>query len=186
MSVDFLIVGAGFAGSVCAERLAASGYKCFIIDCRDHIGGNAFDESDAYGVIVHRYGPHIFHTNSARIFQYLSRFTEWRPYEHRSLSFVGQNLYPFPVNLNTINRFYGLKLGEKEAAAYLGRIRETRAALRTSEDIVLSSAGRDLYEKFFANYIRKQWGLNASELKASVTARVLIRTNVSVQRSHLD
>src|SRR5690606_14926543 len=98
---DALVVGAGFAGSVMAERLASSGRRVLLIDRRSHIGGNAYDEPDAAGVLVHRYGPHIFHTNSAEVFDYLSRFTPWRPYEHRVLPRVGDRLVPMPINRTT-------------------------------------------------------------------------------------
>ena len=174
---EFLIVGAGYAGAVVAERLASAGRRVRVIDRRPHIAGNAYDEPDAQGVLVHRYGPHIFHTNSERIFRYLSRFTEWRAYEHRVLSCVEGRLYPFPINRDTLNRLYGLNLDEAGAAAFFERVREPREPVRTSEDVVLSSVGHDLYEKFFLNYTRKQWGLDPSQLKAGVAARIPTRTN---------
>lgn len=172
-----LIVGAGFAGCVAARELADGGRIVHLIDRRPHLGGNAFDELDANGVLVHRYGPHIFHTNAERIFQYLSRFTEWRPYEHRVLGVVEGRLYPFPINRDTLNWLYGLRLDEAGAAEFFERVREPRDPLRTSEDVVLNSVGRDLYEKFFLNYTRKQWGLEPSQLKAGVAARIPVRTN---------
>lgn len=172
-----LIIGAGFAGSVTARELAEAGHRVHIIDKRPHIAGNAYDEPDAHGVLVHRYGPHIFHTNGERIFQYLSRFTEWHPYEHRVRGVVDGKQYPFPINLDTLNRLYGLDLDEAGATAFFERVREPREPVRTSEDVVLNSVGRDLYEKFFLNYTRKQWGLEPSELKAGVAARIPVRTN---------
>ncbi|MEW9571165.1 UDP-galactopyranose mutase [Rhodanobacter sp. Si-c] len=172
-----LIVGAGFAGSVTARELAEAGHRVRVIDKRPHIAGNAYDERDAYGVLVHRYGPHIFHTNGERIFQWLSRFTEWRPYEHRVRGVVDGRPYPFPINRDTLNQLYGLDLDEAGAAAFFERVREPREPVRTSEDVVLNSVGRDLYEKFFLNYTRKQWGLEPSELKAGVAARIPVRTN---------
>jgi UDP-galactopyranose mutase len=172
-----LIVGAGYAGSVMARDLADSGWRVHVIDKRPHIAGNAYDELDERGVLVHRYGPHIFHTNGERIFQWLSRFTEWRPYEHRVRGVVKGKLYPFPINRDTLNRLYGLDLDEPGAAAFFERVREPRDPVRTSEDVVLNSVGRDLYEKFFLNYTRKQWGLDPSELKAGVAARIPVRTN---------
>jgi UDP-galactopyranose mutase len=144
-----LIVGAGYAGSVMARELADAGHRVHIIDKRPHIAGNAYDEPDAQGVLVHRYGPHIFHTNGERIFQWLSRFTEWRPYEHRVRGVVDGKLYPFPINRDTLNRLYDLDLDEAGAAAFFERVREPRDPLATSEDVVLNSVGRDLYEKFF-------------------------------------
>ena len=107
---DYLIVGAGFAGSVIAERLASqAGKKILIIDKRPHIGGNTYDYYDRAGILVHKYGPHIFHTNSREIFDYLGQFTEWRPYEHRVLASVDGRLVPLPINLDTINQLYGLQ-----------------------------------------------------------------------------
>ena len=177
MKYDVLIVGAGFAGSVCAERLASAGKKVLLIDRRNHIGGNAFDRPDDHGVLVHPYGPHIFHTNSKRIFEYLSRFTTWRFYEHRVRAQVNGNLYPIPINRTTINRLYGLKLSEGEVAQYLDSVRQRREKVLTSEDVVLSSVGLDLCEKFFRGYTRKQWGLDLSELSVAVAARIPTRTN---------
>ena len=176
---DTLVVGAGFAGSVIAERLAAdSGQRVLVVDRRPHIGGNAFDEHDAAGVLIHRYGPHIFHTNSADVFDYLSRFTKWRPYEHRVLASVGEQFVPMPINRTTLNALYGLSLDSDAAAeAFLASRAEPVADVRTSEDVVVSAVGRELYETFFQGYTRKQWGLDPSELDKSVTARVPTRTS---------
>jgi len=176
-SSHVLIAGAGYAGSVMARELADAGRTVLVIDKRPHIAGNAFDELDAHGVLVHRYGPHIFHTNAERISAWLSRFTEWRPYEHRVRGVVDGALYPFPINRDTLNRLYGLDLDEAGAAAFFERVREPREPVLTSEDVVLNSVGRDLYEKFFLNYTRKQWGLDPSQLKAGVAARIPVRTN---------
>lgn len=181
---DWLIVGAGFAGSVLAERLAAErGDRVLVVDRRDHIAGNAFDHTDAAGVLIHRYGPHIFHTNSEQVFAYLSRFTAWRPYEHRVLAEVKSPVtgaamqVPIPINLDTINRLYGLSLTEEAMQAWLAARAEPVAQIRTSEDVVVSTVGRELYELFFRGYTRKQWALDPSELDKSVTARVPTRTN---------
>lgn len=176
-SSTILIVGAGYAGSVMARELADAGHQVLVIDKRPHIAGNAYDELDAHGVLVHRYGPHIFHTNGERIFEYLSRFTEWRPYEHRVRGVVKGVAYPFPINRDTLNQLYGLDLDEAGAAAFFERVREPREPVLTSEDVVLNSVGRDLYEKFFLNYTRKQWGLDPSQLKSGVAARIPVRTN---------
>ena len=175
--LDALIVGAGFAGSVVARDLADAGHRVLVIDRRPHIGGNAYDAYDAYGVLTHRYGPHIFHTNSERVYTWLSRHTEWLQYEHRVLADIDGRLVPIPVNRTTINRLYNLTLDEEGVAAYLERVREPRAEIRTSEDVVLSSVGRDLCDKLFRGYTRKQWGLELSELGAGVAARIPTRTN---------
>ena len=175
---DYLIVGAGFAGSVLAERLAAgSDKKVLICDKRPHIGGNAYDHYNEAGILVHKYGPHIFHTNARDVFDYLSRFTEWRPYEHRVRASVDGQIVPMPINLDTINTLYGLNLTSFEVEDFFKKVAEPCAEIRTSEDVVVSKVGRELYEKFFRNYTRKQWGLDPSELDASVTSRVPTRTN---------
>lgn len=175
--VDVLVVGAGFAGSVIAERFASSGKSVLIVDKRAHIGGNAFDEYDHNGVLIHRYGPHIFHTNSTLVSEYLSRFTEWRLYEHRVLSCVDGTLYPMPINRTTINQYYGLELGEHDLEAFLENLSEKRSPIRNSEDLVLNSVGRELCDKFFRNYTRKQWNLDLSELSPAVAGRVPVRIN---------
>ena len=174
---DFLIVGAGFAGSVCAERLATRGERVLVIDKRSHIGGNAYDCPDENGVIIHRYGPHIFHTNSRKIFAYLSRFTQWRFYEHKVLAQVDDALYPIPINRITLSKLYGIELDEAGAAAHLERVRIPKEPVSTSEDVVLNSVGTDLCEKFFRGYTKKQWGLDLSELSAGVAARIPTRAN---------
>jgi UDP-galactopyranose mutase len=175
---DYLIVGAGFAGSVLAERLANNaGKKVLVCDVRPHIAGNAYDHYNDDGLLIHKYGPHIFHTNSRDVFDYLSLFTEWRPYQHRVRAMVDGQLVPMPINLDTINQLYGLNLTAFEVDAFLQSVAEPRDQILTSEDVVISKVGRELYEKFFRGYTRKQWGLDPSELDASVTARVPTRTN---------
>ncbi len=174
---DALVIGAGFAGSVLAERLAAgSGKRVLVIDKRPHIGGNAFDHADAAGIMVHRYGPHIFHTNSDEVFAYLSRFTKWRPYEHRVLASVGDKLVPIPINRTTLNRLYALNLPDEAAAAAFLADRAEPREITTSEDVVVAAVGRELYETFFQGYTRKQWGLDPSELDKAVTGPVPTRT----------
>jgi UDP-galactopyranose mutase len=175
---DYLIVGAGYAGSVLAERLArVAGKKVLIIDKRPHIAGNAYDHYNDQGILVHKYGPHIFHTNSREVFEYLSQFTEWRRYEHRVLASVDGQLVPIPINLDTVNKLYGLNLTSFQVEEFFKSVAEPRKEIRTSEDVIVSRVGRELYEKFFRNYTRKQWDLDPSELDASVTARVPTRTN---------
>ncbi|GFE70689.1 UDP-galactopyranose mutase [Chroococcus sp. FPU101] len=175
---DYLVVGAGFSGSVIAERLASqSGKKVLVVDKRNHIGGNAYDHYDEHGVLVHKYGPHIFHTNCREVFDYLSQFTQWRSYEHRVLASVDGQLVPIPINLDTINKLYGMNLNSFEAEEFFKSVAEPRDVIRTSEDVVISKVGQTLYEKFFRNYTRKQWGLDPSELDKSVIARIPTRTN---------
>lgn len=175
---DWLVVGAGFAGSVIAERLASQrDEKVLLIDRRPHIGGNAYDRHNKAGILIHQYGPHIFHTNSKTVFDYLSNFTAWRTYKHRVLAEVDGMQLPIPINLDTINRLYGLSLTSIELEGWLAARAEPIEVIRTAEDVVLSTVGRELYEKFFRGYTRKQWGVDPSELDKSVTARVPTRTN---------
>lgn len=175
---DYLIVGAGFAGAVLAERLASlAGKKVLIIDKRNHIGGNTFDFFNEAGILIHKYGPHIFHTNSEDVYNYLSNFTGWRPYQHRVLASVDGRLVPIPINLNTINELYGLNLNSDEVESFFASKAIKKDQILTSEDVVLNKVGKDLYEKFFKNYTKKQWDLDPSELDASVTARIPTRKN---------
>lgn len=177
VSREIVVIGAGFAGSVVSRELAEAGHRIRVIEKRPHIAGNAYDRRDNHGVLIHVYGPHIFHTNAERVSDYLSRFTEWRPYEHRVLAHYAGILYPLPVNRLTINHLYGLDLDEAGVERFLENVREPRDAIKTSEDVVLSSVGHDLCEKFFRGYTRKQWGLDLSELSAGVAARIPVRTN---------
>jgi len=175
---DYLIVGAGFAGSVLAERLATrSNKKVLVIDKRSHIGGNAYDHYNEDGILIHKYGPHIFHTNSKDVFDYLGNFTDWRPYEHRVLASVDGQLVPMPINLDTINKLYGLNLTSFQVEEFFASVAEEVPVVKTSEDVVVSKVGRELYNKFFKNYTNKQWGLDPSQLDKSVTSRVPTRTN---------
>src|SRR5436305_3069875 len=133
---DYLIVGAGYAGSVLAERLArGSGKQVLLVDRRPHIGGNAYDHYDESGILVHKYGPHIFHTNSNEVFDYLSRFTDWRQYQHKVLASVDGQLLPVPINLDTINKMYGLTLNSFEMEQFLASRAEVKQQVRTSEDV---------------------------------------------------
>ncbi len=177
---DYLIVGAGFAGSVLAERLASQHQaRVLLVDRRPHIAGNAYDELNDAGILYHKYGPHIFHTNSDQVVDYLSQFTEWRPYEHRVLAEVRGKQVPIPINRTTLNALFDLDLkSDEEAADYLASRAERVEDIATSEDVVINAVGRELYELFFRGYTRKQWGLDPSELDKSVTARIPTRTNV--------
>ena len=173
-----MIVGAGLAGSVLAERLAKhSNKKILIIDKRNHIAGNTFDFYNEDGILVHKYGPHIFHTNSKDVFEYLSHFTDWRPYEHHVLASVDGQLVPIPINQNTINTLYGLNLSSEQIQDFYDSKAEKKDVIKTSEDVVINVVGKELYEKFFKHYTIKQWDLDPSQLDASVTARVPTRTN---------
>ncbi len=174
---DFLVVGAGFAGCVVARELADAGCRVRVIDRRPHLAGNAFDRLDDHGILIHEYGPHIFHTNSDKVLRWLSKFTDWRFYEHRVLAQVGDQQLPVPINRTTVNRLYGLNLDEQGVVEFFASRREPRDPVRTSEDVVVGTVGRDLCDKFFRGYTRKQWGLDLSELSSSVTARVPTRTN---------
>ncbi|MCB9217967.1 MAG: UDP-galactopyranose mutase [Ignavibacteriales bacterium] len=179
MKYDFLIVGAGFAGSVFAERIASQlNKKVLIVEKRNHIGGNAYDEYDEHGILVHRYGPHIFHTNSKKVFDYLSQFTEWRFYEHRVLAKLNDKLFPIPINRTTINKLYNKKFTtDAEVAEFYNNVKQKRYPIKNSEDIIVNQVGVDLYEKFFKFYTKKQWDLDPSELSPSVCGRIPIRTN---------
>jgi UDP-galactopyranose mutase len=176
---DYLIVGAGFAGSVLAERLASQhGARVLLIDRRPHVGGNAYDEPNEAGILYHKYGPHIFHTNSDQVWDYLSQFTEWRPYEHRVRAVVRDKLVPIPINRTTLNELFDLDLEtDEEAADYLASRAEPVEDIKTSEDVVINAVGRELYELFFQGYTRKQWGLDPSQLDKQVTSRIPTRTN---------
>ncbi len=175
---DYVVVGAGFAGATIAERIASQlGKRVLVVDKRDHIAGNAYDFYNEYGILIHQYGPHIFHTSAQKVVDYLSQFTNWRPYEHRVLAEVEGKLLPMPINLDTVNRLYGLDLDSEGLQKFLAERAEPKAEIRTSEDVVVSKVGRDLYEKFFRNYTRKQWGLDPSQLDSSVAARVPARLN---------
>jgi UDP-galactopyranose mutase len=175
---DWLVVGAGFAGSVIARQLAEQrDESVLVIDRRPHIGGNAYDRYDRAGVLIHQYGPHIFHTNSQAIFDFLSQFTDWRPYEHRVLAHVDNQLLPIPINLDTVNRLYGLNLNSEELERWFAEQAEPVDEIKTSEDVVVSKVGRDLFQKFFEGYTKKQWGVYPRELDKSVTSRVPTRTN---------
>ena len=177
---DVVIAGAGFAGSVMAERLAeASGKRVLVVDKRPHVAGNAYDHHDKAGLLIHQYGPHIFHTNSDQVVDYLSRFTAWRPYEHRVLADVDGKLLPMPINRTTLNGLYNLNLqSDEDAAAFLAAQAEPVEKIETSRDVVVNAVGSHLYETFFQGYTRKQWGLDPSQLDKSVTSRVPTRTSL--------
>jgi UDP-galactopyranose mutase len=175
--LDVLVVGAGFAGAVCARRMAEDyGLRVMVIDRRPHVAGNAHDAPDEHGVLIHTYGPHIFHTNAEKVIEFLSRFTDWRPYEHRVWAEVDGQIVPLPINRRTIEALHRVDLAtEEDTAAYLAALAEPRAELKNSEDAVVAKVGRDLYERLFRGYTRKQWSLDPSELHAQVCARLPVR-----------
>jgi UDP-galactopyranose mutase len=176
-SFDFFVVGAGFAGATLARLVAESGKRVLVIDRRPHLAGNAYDFIDpSTGIRVHKYGPHLFHTNHREVWEFLSRFTAWLPYEHRAQSCVDGKLYPFPINIDTVNALYGTHHTEATIEGFYASVRETRE-IRNSEDSALARVGRDLYEKFFKNYTKKQWDLWPSELDRAVMERIPLRTN---------
>jgi len=176
---DYLIVGAGFAGSVLSERLASQhGARILLVDRRPHVGGNAYDEPNEAGILYHKYVPHIFHTNSEQVVDYLSQFTSWRPYEHRVRAYVRGQLVPIPINRTTLNLLFDANLEtDEDAAAYLAARAEPVDEITTSQDVVVNAVGRELYELFFRGYTRKQWGLDPSDLDKQVTSRIPTRTN---------
>ena len=175
---DVLVVGTGLAGSTIAERCATEfGANVLLIDRRPHLAGNCHDPVNADGLQYHQYGPHIFHTNAEHVVDYLSAFTEWRTYVHRVLANVDGRLVPIPINQTTINALYELDLDEAGVAAFLQRAAEPRSEIRSSEDVILSRVGRELYERFFRGYTRKQWGRDPAELDASVCGRIPSRSD---------
>ena len=175
---DTLVVGAGFAGCVLAERLASqNGQRVLVNDKPPHIGGKAYERHEDAGVLVHAYGPHIVHTHSADVFASLSQFTAWRPYQHGVLVSVDGQLVPMPINLDTVNRLYCLQLTAFQMDEFLASVAEKTESVCNSEDVVVNRVGRDLYNKFFRGCTRKQWALDPSDLDASVTARVPARPN---------
>ena len=172
-----MIIGAGFAGATCARKCAEAGFEVELVENRNHIGGNAYDHYDEHGILIHKYGPHIFHTNDKRIVEFLSQFTDWRFYEHRVLVRDRDRLIPFPINRLTLKKVFGRTFNENEAKEHFESVRVDIQQIKTSEDVVLSSVGHDLCELFFRGYTKKQWGIDLSDLSAGVAARIPTRTN---------
>jgi UDP-galactopyranose mutase len=179
VTYDFLIVGAGFAGAIMAERIATQlNKKVLLVEKRNHIGGNAFDEYDVHGVLIHRYGPHIFHTNSKKVLDYLSLFTNWLPYEHKVLAKLNGELYPIPINRLTLGKLYKRDFkNDNDAGIFLDSIKENRKPILNSEDVIVNKVGYDLFNKFFRTYTKKQWDLEPKDLSPSVCGRIPVRTN---------
>ena len=178
MEVNYLIVGAGLTGLTFANLLAQDeNNKILIVEKRQHIGGNVYDSYNANHILIHNYGPHIFHTNNRKVWDYLSQFTKWRDYQHRVLTFVDGLFIPMPITLETINQLYNINLSQFEMEDFIERQREKVKQIINSEDVALSNAGRDIYEKFFMNYTIKQWGVPPSELDPTVISRIPLRYN---------
>lgn len=178
MHYKYVVVGAGITGLTVAQRIAAElDEKVLVIEKRGHIGGNCYDYYDENGILVHKYGPHIFHTASKKAYDYLSRFTKWNDYQHRVLTYVDGNLLPMPICARTINMLYNLNLSTQEVEGFLKGVAENDREIKSSEDVVISKAGEYIYEKFFKHYTKKQWDMYPSELDPSVISRVPIRYN---------
>jgi UDP-galactopyranose mutase len=179
MSYDAIVVGAGFAGSVLAERMASQcGMEVLVVERREHVAGNAYDEYNEHGVLVPRFGGHLFHTNADKVVDHLSQFTDWRPYEHRVRALINGRSLPLPLNRDTINGFFSLDLEtEAEVEAFLATIVEPHERVDNSEQAVVSKVGRALYDAIFRCYTRKHWGLDPSELDPTVCGRIPLRLN---------
>ena len=173
------IAGAGFSGAVLARELAEAGHDCHVFDTRDHVGGNCFTERHANGVMVHRYGPHIFHTDNERVWEFINRFGEMHHYNHRVKTTVEGTVFCLPVNLHTINQVYGTALSPTEAHAFITQQESEDFDQEPAnfEEQALSMIGRRLYELFFEGYTRKQWGVSPTQLPASILKRLPLRFN---------
>jgi UDP-galactopyranose mutase len=176
---DYLIVGAGLAGCVVAERLASLGKQVLIVEKRNHIGGNCYDEYNEDGILIHVYGPHIFRTNNSEIWHYLSRFTDWHFYQHRVLTYIDGLKVPIPINLDTINTLFNLSYSSNDMKNYLekSQLEANIKEIKNSRDMAVSQVGQTLYEKFFEQYTLKQWNLGAEDLAAEVIGRIPVRFN---------
>lgn len=172
-----LIVGAGPVGCTVAENLSKKSYKIDIIDSRNHIAGNCFDYKDKHGVLVHKYGPHYFRTNNKLILNYLSKFTKWIPGNYIVNSYVDGEYYDFPINLNTINKFFGKNFKSAEAKKFLKKISLKKFKNNNFKNYLLSKIGKQLFEKFYKNYSLKQWGIKTNKINTSVAKRIPIRFN---------
>lgn len=178
MKFKYIIVGAGLSGLTIAEKIANElNERVLIIEKRSHIGGNCYDYYNEDGILIHKYGPHIFHTNSKEVWNYLSNFTQWYYYQHRVLSYIDGQLIPMPITTETINKLYNLNLSNFEVEEFLNKQALQIDEINSSEDVVLSKAGKDIYEKFFKNYTKKQWDVYPNELDKSVISRIPVRYN---------
>lgn len=178
MNFKYVVVGAGLAGLTIAEKVAnVLDEKVLVIEKRNHIGGNVYDSYDEEGLLIHNYGPHIFHTNDSEVYEYLSKFTKWNDFWHRVLSYVDGNLVPMPISVETINKLYKLNLSCNEVEEFLKKVAVSVENVVTSKDVALSKVGVDIYEKMFETYTKKQWGVDPAELDTSVISRIPVRLN---------
>jgi UDP-galactopyranose mutase len=176
--INNLIVGSGLSGSTLARKLADSGENVLVIDKRNHIGGNVYDYIEKKtGIRLSKYGAHIFHTNNEKVWEFVNRFSEWIPYEHRVLSFVKGKYVPVPVNITTVNMLFGLNITTVEQMREWLSVHQVKSEIRNSRDSALARVGKNLYELMFENYTRKQWDMDPSELEPSVLERIPVREN---------
>jgi len=176
---NILVVGAGFAGAIHARELAEAGHRVDVIDKRDHIGGNCFDYVHESGVRVHRYGPHLFHTSNQKVVDWLSRFTDWLPYEHKVAALLSDGrMVPLPVNLDTVNAVFNTQLETPwDTAAFLASVATPRAPVISAEDYLYSTIGKELTNLFFRPYTQKMWGMDLTDVEAAVVSRLQVRTD---------
>lgn len=178
MKFKYVVVGAGLAGLTVAQRISEElDEKVLVIEKRGTIGGNVYDSYNEDGILIHNYGPHIFHTNDQGVYDYLSRFTKWNDFWHRVLTYVDGNLVPMPITVETINQLYNLNLDCSQVEEFLKKRAIDLPEVKTSKDVALSKVGTDIYEKIFENYTKKQWGVDPGELDTSVISRIPIRYN---------
>jgi len=175
---DICIVGAGITGITAASVLARElGKKVIIIEKRNHIGGNCYDYYNEEGILVHKYGPHIFHTKYKEVWNYLSQFTKWIPYIHKVLVFLDGKFVPFPINIKTLEILFNRPFTVKKMRDWVEKQKIQIKLPKNAEEMVMARMGKFLYEKFFKNYTLKQWGIEAKKLAPEVTARIPIRFN---------
>lgn len=178
MKTDILIIGAGIAGITLARRMAEEkNLKVLLVERRKHIGGYCFDYRDPNGILVHRYGPHIFRTDSEQVYNFLSRFTDWYDYQHKVLANVEGKLYPMPINLDTVNGYLGTNYTSENVAEYFEKVKTFPKEINNVKDAVESQIGPVFYKAFFENYTKKQWGEAPENLPADIIARIPIRAN---------
>ena len=178
MHCKYVVVGAGLAGLTVAERIAnEKNEKVLVVEKRGQIGGNVYDSYNEDGILIHNYGPHIFHTNDREVYEYLGQFTKWNDFWHRVLTQVDGNLIPMPITLETINRLYNCSMTPEEMERFIEARAVPMDEIRTSRDVALSRVGEEIYQKFFENYTKKQWGVDPAGIDTSVISRIPLRYN---------